>query len=382
MWETFVIFMCLSLNSYSNNFVDAFLSHPDRMERAAQNEETRELLEKYKPRIYVNKKSYLPVDFYMDYLPKTQLKKDGMIASKISGRVTREELVKYSEKDGYFLDFKGDYRKYLKREVEVNPAIYGRVYKDKIGSESYIFLKYNLAFPYSGLPADISKGKKVVAGMLGKKMAWHQLDIHGAYHLVVRERDMKPIGVLINQHNHHKVYIIGKDYNLPKDGRGHVAIAQYSNEPYLWKGTEETIRTAGDPRNIEYLFYRSEKVPLDGGRDYLGGVEEMEETEVTLYQLPLDDPLYTSKISLGNKKKILFFFNLWYLNGPPGMDYYSYPELKNLGDLFSFWYIDPEDDDFFQYLSETRQSLKEFNIKKAFEYQRERMIEILSKTSY
>jgi len=367
-----LIFLLLSSLVLGDSFEDYFNSFKSNMENLPQNEYSRKLLEEYKPKIYVHKDSYRPVDFYEDYVLNTVVKnKDGEIIKKAP---TKEELIELAKERGNYLDLATSNEKYLNREVEVTPKIYGRIYRDKIGEKSYLFLKYNMVFPYSGLPASTSKAKLLASKLIGNPKAWHELDIHGAYHIILEEDSLEPVGILLNQHNYHKSYILGKDVNLPKDKKMEIAVAKYSNEPYLWNRKSEEVRTSGTAfEKLEYLYGRTNRGGFNSGKDYLGSEEEMEKVEVKLETLSSDDLIYTSSMLLGDKKKIFGLIETFYLAGPPGMDYYTHPEMKDLGKLFSFWSIDSNDDEFFQMIDELEKDFMELDLSELIKYQTEKI---------
>lgn len=362
------------------NFIESFLAYEETMESIDQeNPMTRDLLERFKPRIYIAKGSYLPMNFYEDYLPNTTLKKSGKIEKIVSTEISKDKLYELKESDEYYLDYGIDYKRALNfNETDVKPTVYGRIYKSSIdnGQESInlLFLKYNLVYPYSGLPEKTSSIKKLGSKIIGNPLAWHELDIHGAIHVVVREADLKPIGVVLAQHNHHRVYLKNKDLDWPGDSRVKIAISKYSNEPYLGFEEGRSERVIGNPMEIEYLFGLKDKQLLTGGMDYIPDIKDgSDEIKVSLELLPLDDPLYTSFMKLGNQKKLLGFYRLWYLDGPPGMDYYTMPQLKNMNDLMAFWYIDTDDEEFFRIYKENVKSFTEFDIEDVLEYQKKRL---------
>jgi len=63
-------------------------------------------------------------------------------------------------------------------------------------------------------------------------------------------------------------------------------------------------RTVGNPMHIAYLFGVTDKAPLGAGLDKVfskkGGAREV---PVELVLLPLNDPLYTAWIPMGNIEK-------------------------------------------------------------------------------
>ena len=123
-----------------------------------------------------------------------------------------------------------------------------------------------------------------------------------------------------------------------------------------------------------FLVGRTKEKPLSGGHDHVltskaGG----KEVETALELLPLDDPLYTATISLGDRRRILGVWESWYAAGPPGIDYYTFPELKNLADLMAFWYIDPADDQCFQLLQDCISSFSNYDLTPVLAHQKEKL---------
>ena len=126
--------------------------------------------------------------------------------------------------------------------------------------------------------------------------------------------------------------------------------------------------------HIAYLFAATDKAPLGGGMDKVfskkGGAKNVP-TELVL--LPLDDPLYTAWIPLGNIEKIWGFWETWYRRGPPGIDFYTLGALKNLADLSAFWFIDPTDKDFFRLVEKDFDDLENYDLVPALAHQRKRL---------
>ncbi len=48
-------------------------------------------------------------------------------------------------------------------------------------------------------------------------------------------------------------------------------------------------------------------------------------------------------MGLGDRKKILGIFRTFYLDGPPGIDFYTLPDMLDLAELMAFWDIDISD---------------------------------------
>lgn len=351
-------------NSFFTEMID---NSENNMVSLEQNDRVRELLEKHQPIIYVHKDSYKPLDFYKRLLPETVLKKSGYFDRTVEKNVTDELLDKYARKPLYYLDYQVDYRESLKSEPETVP-IYGRAYKSMFMDKELIFLKYNVVFPYSGLPEDIAWWKTVGSHIMGTPKAWHELDIHGAIHIALY--DEKPVALILAQHNHHRTYLID-------DEPVEIAFAKYSNEPYLI-GESRLERTVGNPLDMSFLIGLDDQIPLTGGYDYIPSKEESFKIEGYIQMLPLDDPLYRATMSLGDRHKILGIFNTFYMEGPPGMDYYTMPDLLDLSNLMAFWYINP-DETYHEVYNSLSLSFENYDITPLLELQKERMYNKLFK---
>jgi len=159
-----------------------------------------------------------------------------------------------------------------------------------------------------------------------------------------------------------------------------ITMSSFSNEPYLSIDNNEPRyeRTVGNPMDIAYLHNQTNKAPITGGMDYIPTIgEDTDELVLTLVQLDPTDLLYTTSMKLGAKKKLFGLFDLFYLDGPPGMDYYTMPELKNLADLMAFWDIDDEDERFFELYKEHIKSFKSFNAAPVLNHQKEKLYHLL-----
>jgi hypothetical protein len=378
-----VMFINISpLSCEEFDFIEEFLRYPTRMGTLPQNDpDTKNLLTRFRPRVFVSEKSYLPMDFYRDYLPRCVVKqnKNEIIYPSIEGTLLED----IQGDPSVFLDFLPSVATTLDWTIsDVNPVLYGRVYKDTLVSENtkidLLFLKYSCVFPYSGLPEKNHWWKTIGASLLGNKKGWHELDIHGAIHVVLEEHSVRPVGVILAQHNHHRVYLVPDDITLPSDDRILVSFSEYSNEPYLigWDGPSRYERAVGNPMHIAYLFGRTAREPLDSGYDLVvSATDGAREIDMEMQLLAFDDPLYVAKISLGDKKKLLGIFESWTVEGPPGIDYYTLPQIKDMADLMAFWYIDPEDEKFFGLLEENFKSFAEFNVEPILEHQKKKLLE-------
>jgi hypothetical protein len=325
----------------------------------------RELLEKFRPRFILPPGGSYPIDFYRDYLPYTVLM--SWPAKKTTAlKVNRGLLLKYRVNRGAYLDFHTS--QYRSDGMNIRwgdgspppglerwPVIYGRIYRESVSfmdsqgeqeKHDLTFLKYNVLFATSGLPAELSAWSRFLLTLGGlDREDWHALDNFVAAHIVLDDKEA-PIAAILAQHNHHRSYLIGKDIPKAIDGRLTFDIALRSNELYPASDSTEPVRH----RVIRWSFYldyllSGENGPtlkgtdLTMGRNAGGG-----EFDYDLKIISPCDPLYTSEMLLGQPRPFLGI----YLgrDGPPGSDYYNTPELLPMGNMLKFAYLrdgDPED---------------------------------------
>ncbi|MEW6296496.1 MAG: hypothetical protein AB1671_01985 [Thermodesulfobacteriota bacterium] len=315
-------------------------------------EAARRLLRRFRPRLVVAPGAPWPIDFYRDYLPNAVLRDADQGGKIIATQVTREVLQKEEDRVHAYVDLVRipDLRREGKR-----PAVYGRVYREPVFfsdgqgkrvSRRFTFLKYNVVFARSGLPAGLPWVYETALRLMGLDPEdWHELDNFCAIHMVLDEGE-EPIAVLLAQHNHHRTYLIGPDLPLPSDGRIGFAAALRSNELYPDRG--ETVptfhRAIPWPLYLEYLV-SGENGPWFTADDITYGRSAGGEgVEYELQFLDPCDPFYTSRCMLGEYRP---FFGLEIgRNGPPGADYYTLPELMPLGTLLkASCFRDGDDED-------------------------------------
>ena len=235
------------------------------------------------------------------------------------------------------------------------PVVYGRLYRETVTfptgngdsvSRDLIFLKYNVVFATSGLPASLPRGFEVLLRVAGLDLEdWHELDNFVAIHIVLDEKEC-PIAVILAQHNHHRTYLIGRDLDLPADGRMAFDIALRSNEVYLASDDTGPVKH----RVVRWsLFMRyllsGEDPPFFRGYDITYGLRAGgKEISYDLRSLSPCDPFYTATMMLGEPRP--FLGRYVGRDGPPGADYYTVPSLLPLGNLLKFSYLhdgDPND---------------------------------------
>lgn len=309
------------------------------------------LLLQFRPRIVVAPDALWPIDFYRDYLPNVVLRDADRAGTIISTTVTRETLQMQADRPHVYLDLQR--LPDLRREGRT-PVVYGRRYQESFSlpqpdggiiNRRLTFLKYNVVFARSGLPAGLpwlyDHALRVVRL---DPDDWHQLDNFCAIHIVLDEADA-PIAVLLAQHNHHRTYLIGCDLTLPADHRVVVTAAQRSNELYLDRGETVPVRHRTIPwaRYLEYLLNGTNQPWVTADDITYGTAAGGEEVPYALGFLQPCDPFYTSRWMLGQYRP---FFGIEIgRNGPPGADYYTLPALLPLVTLLQASYLRDHDAD-------------------------------------
>jgi len=387
---TVAIVLVLLSRSGGESFLTAFARYPSRMEDLPQEDPaTRRLLEKHLPRIFLSPDSYRPMDFYADYLPNTRAYNESGELS--ATEVTREVLRRMQDSESSYLRFLDDAAAMLPPSPEamsLTPTAYGRIYTDIVpGSErELLFLKYSFVFPYSGLPARMSDWKHTAARLVGEPVDWHQLDIHGSIYVVLDAESTEPVAVMLSQHHHARVFWPEDIPSWPGDDGVQVGFAAFSNEPHLMSpnGRQRWAPAAGDPSQVEFILGLTDKVPLTSGRDLVPGPRDgAVEIHPTLALLEQDDPLYTARLHLGERRTLWGWglIPLFFMAGPPGIDFFTYPELRNLSDYMAFWNIDPNDDELLTLYRNHFTSMTELDAGPILEVQHRRLRAMLEERS-
>ncbi len=321
--------------------------------------EDKELLYRFRPRLFFSPGSRYPIDFYRDYLPFTVMRRFSD-RQTVADRVAYETLSKNRSNRQVYLEFLQDRyrvagldRRVGEREENDDlpgrkPALYGRVYRERVSFPcdrevpcylDLTFLKYNAIFSTSGLASKLPPGYEFILSLLGLDAEnWHDLDNFVAVHVVLT-KESRPAAALLAQHNHHRAYMVGKDIDLPRDERLVFDIALRSNEVYPSSSGTKPV----EHRVVQWSIYlkyllSGEDPPRHRGLDITrgrnaGGIE----IDYDLKFLSPCDPLYTAEIMLGEPRP--FFGRYIGRDGPPGSDYYTIPPLIPLGNLLKFSYL-------------------------------------------
>lgn len=318
--------------SQYQGFAEYFTAHPPR--RQSPTVEERVLLAQYRPRFLLPPGHAGLVDFYRDYIAEGTLY-DGE-GEPIAGHVTPEILNAHKREPNVRFVHRPDFAK------PTSAVVYGRIDHDtvdlgKVGRMPFTFLSYHAVFRASGLPAGFNGWRAAALGLIADLDDWHQLDHYTAATLAL-DKTLKPVALMLQQHNYHHTYVFGKDLALPADGRPLVDVAIRSNELYPHRAGR-SVRPAVrflDPQALRYLMGFADE-PTVAAPDITEGVNE---AEYRLEFLPPDDAFYTFQGFLGERRALPG------RDGPPGADYNTLPELKPLGLqlLAGFWRENDGDD--------------------------------------
>lgn len=326
-------------------FDEYFASHPVDEDRPGGPD--RDLLIRYRPRLILPPGGAGPIDFYGDYLPATRML-DLEAGTVLADPPSRADLWQYRSAETVGLD--------LVREIaSPHATIYGRIRRERThfptdqGDQvmTLTFLSYNVPFARSGLPAKLDwmerAGLTVMGWLAGwNSRDWHELDIYVAYTLVLDEA-LRPMAVILAQHNDHRSYLIGKDVSWPQDDRLSLDVAVSSNEIYLSNRERHPVahRTIPFADRMDYLL-SGEDPPFLEGMDVTYGLEAGgHEQDYDLRFLSPADPFYTFKGRLGEYRPFMGFYVG--RSGSPGADYYTLPELLPLGNTLKFAYLQDGD---------------------------------------
>ncbi|MFT5170385.1 MAG: hypothetical protein ACI9BD_000152 [Candidatus Marinamargulisbacteria bacterium] len=353
--------------------------HPENEANWGQTPSNKEkvLLLRFRPNIFIAPGGDKPLNFYKDYIPKTRLKTPTGIK-----KVTRESLKSYihrSAKDraGSTLILHDPI------SASTQQVGYGRAFYDTLHLESHkvpiTILKYNFVFPYSGLPTHLPWHLWWATAMNGGGQRWHILDIHGAIHVILHRNTHRPLAILLAQHNNHRTYLVGKDLLWPTDDRVKISFSKQSNEPYLMPATDDVVTHPTIPfpakDNMDYLLNESSP-PLIYGQDQVYPASQGgERVPYALTFLPTFDPLYMSKVPLGDKFKIFFFADHFSRQAPPGIDFATFPQLVTYQKLIPFWYIEQGDETAISLFKKSFQSAFDIQVDPLISYNSKRLLE-------
>lgn len=302
---------CAGGNSFPQRpgFLDWFAANPPDPEPAAA--DARALLQRHRPVLHLPPGAPGPIDFYRDYIAHGALAAGGREYTAVD----RARLAAHADDPAAVF-------RHEPPAVAPRPVAYGRVDRAELQPFGELtFLTWHFVFRHSGLPAELPAWQEALAGLLGNRDDWHQLDHYTAATLVLAPGE-RPLGLLLQQHNHLRGYWFGRDLELPADGRPRLAAAVRSNELYPRPPAPTRHRVVRFPTagNIDWLVRGDGDRPWTGGHDL---VRPGRPVDYALEFLPQTDPFYRFQGYLGELRLLPG------RDGPPGADYKTVPGLMD-----------------------------------------------------
>lgn len=274
-------------------------------------QEDRELLRRYRPRLFIGPEQEGPIDFYADYIAH--------------GTLTLGDGRELEHVDRTLLNAaKGDPRAGFDHEQpddpEPRPVAFARSDRFETPLGQMQALSWYFTFRHSGLVADLPWWKEWPVRIFADADDWHELDHYTAFRLILK--DDEPVAVWMQQHNFMRTWLIGEGADLPAEGRFRVVAALRSNE--LYPHAEARVRHRAvsfpAPEQMRWLILGGD-APMMGGHDI---TEPAREIDYGLEYPPPSDAFYSFQGRLGEKRLI------WPRSGPPGADYNTLPSIKPL----------------------------------------------------
>ena len=298
-------------------------------------ENLQRLLQRHQPTFFRFAADCAPMDFYGQYVPLLRLKaSDGQKPGQQGSR----ELLKRVERN---MDTEWELPKAPDCIASDRPPLYANAW---IEDNQVQVLRYSFAFYQSGLP-DSGGLTRNLAWLISDTERWHYLDLHGAVFYLLNQQG-EAFAVVLAQHNHFRTFVIGVDVSAKQAKQ--ICFAKKSNEPYLCRedGQEFKAFTAPSYQSIEYVI-TGNNAPSFSARDRVVGSASGEKIDHRLEWVSSRDPLKTSWAPLGPNLKIWGLFSSFFRHAPPGMDIFTFPELKEVIKTAAYFYFDPKNQSMF-----------------------------------
>jgi hypothetical protein len=273
----------------------------------------------FMPRLWVHPQSWQPISFE-DYLARARVVRnsdDRVVEQHPAWR----DLADLSDEEQCRLHLDAP------QVPAANPApVYIQVFWDEAPgnpAEHWTYIKYNLVFDWSGLPAQISwlgRAGAILTG--GHPDRWHRLDIHVAA-IMAFDGAQRLRLLTLAQHNYQQTYLPGLDF--PSAAGPRLAAAFHSNELYLDGGQTAPVYHRVVPffRDVAYLIDPARK-PTLWARDITYG------RNAGGREVPLRPVFIEPGYPLANFAGLLApprrFLDIYIgRDGPPGYNYYALP---------------------------------------------------------
>ncbi len=331
------------------------------------------LLQRYHPAIYIAYGSARPVDFENFYLKNSALKKGRKIIKPAP--IVADDIKAVENDRDYHSDYLGLHQ-LMDENAPIDASLYGRIYEDNLPAyaplnlpaKDVLVLKYSIVFTSSGLPMGLSAMQKFFASLAGDLTIWHELDIHGSVQIIADKETLQPMILVLSQHNYFRSYIIGHDVLLPDDGHMPICYAARSNEPYICPAETTRYPTVGNPTELNFVLNNKDKPLFDGGYDAVSSADESQKMQVRLKQLPHEHPFYTSRIPMGDIRKLFGIIPTWFRRGAPGADLYAPKNLRDYSNLARVFYLENGDEEIAGIIKAGFKSWENVDIEPAIEH--------------
>lgn len=286
-------------------FAQWFAAHPPRPEPPGSAD--RALLQRHRPLLHVLPGAPGPIDFHRDYIAHGTL----LAGGRRFATVDRERLARHADDPAAVF-------RHQPPDRPPRPMAYGRVDRARLAPFGELtFLTWHFVFRHSGLPAELPAWQETLAATFADPDDWHQLDHYTAATLVLAPGG-RPLGLVLQQHNHLRSYWFGRDLELPADGRPRLTAALRSNELYPRPAvpTHRRVVRFLSADNLDWLAGGHGDRPVTGARDRVLPADPI---EYELDFLPQTDPFYRFQGRLGERRLLPG------RDGPPGADYKTLP---------------------------------------------------------
>lgn len=290
-------------------FAEYYTANPRSSEPPSS--EDRELLRRYRPRLFIGADQEGPIGFYADYIAHGTLTLgDGTETDRV------ERTVLNAARDDPRAEFDHD----PPADAEPRPVAFARSDRFRTPLGQMQALSWYFTFRHSGLVADLPWWKEWPARILADADDWHELDHYTAFRLILLRG--RPVAVWVQQHHFMRTWLIGEGAHLPADGRFPITAALRSNELYPHAPGRKTHRAVSfpTPEQMRWLILGGD-TPMMSGHDITDPVREV---DYGLEYPPHSDAFYSFQGLLGEKRLI------WPRSGPPGADYNTLPAIKPL----------------------------------------------------
>ncbi|MEH6578915.1 MAG: hypothetical protein V7731_17775 [Amphritea sp.] len=295
--------------SQAPGFSEYYAQNPRNSQAATPEEQT--LLNRFRPRLFLDATSEGPISFYRDYIAQGVLKDSA--GKVLSEQVDSRQLNQV--RDNPNIEFV-----HQPQPGPVTPEVFARIdYDEHPRLGKLAFLTYHFVFRSSGMAAGLPGWQELLLPLIGDPDDWHQLD-HYTSAIVVLDESATAIALILQQHNHERSYVLGVDLPRPENGNIRLVAAKRSNELYPWhNGVEEhrIVRFMSD-ETLPYLVTGQSK-PWLAGNDV---TEAAREVDYQLSYIPASDAFYRFTGYLGQRRSMAG------RDGPPGADYNTLPIFK------------------------------------------------------